>query len=160
MKVRNGFVSNSSSSSYIIKIHNQEPCPHCGRSTPNIVDHIKNANNYSCETHMVYSSRENVLGDIDAEIHRIQKDIKEYSALRPNEVPPRFRAWSDYNPTAKQCLEQAHRELEYCRDRRDKIEAVEGELYGIAISYHDEYTKSIFDAGVEDGSIEIVEDHN
>jgi len=43
VKIRNGFVSNSSSSSYIIAIFESKPCPHCGRKDPNLLDMIENA---------------------------------------------------------------------------------------------------------------------
>lgn len=43
MKIRNGFVSNSSSSSFIIEILNSEPCKTCGRSD-NIIDLLEKTN--------------------------------------------------------------------------------------------------------------------
>ena len=43
MKIRNGFVSNSSSSSFIIKVKINDKCSHCGRSD-SILDYIRNSN--------------------------------------------------------------------------------------------------------------------
>jgi hypothetical protein len=40
MKVRNGFVSNSSSSSFIIALPPKVPCSYCGRADPDILDEI------------------------------------------------------------------------------------------------------------------------
>ena len=40
MRIRKGFVSNSSSTSYIIAFKKGDPCPHCGRSDPNFVEMI------------------------------------------------------------------------------------------------------------------------
>jgi len=40
MKIRNGFVSNSSSSSYVIAYKEPEKCTHCGRSDINIISLI------------------------------------------------------------------------------------------------------------------------
>jgi hypothetical protein len=53
MKKRNGFVSNSSSTSYIVVL-NQEAntCPHCGRSDPNLLDTIASASNLSEDTYL------------------------------------------------------------------------------------------------------------
>jgi len=41
MKIRNGFVSNSSSSSYVIAYRQSEPCPHCGRNDIDIMSIIE-----------------------------------------------------------------------------------------------------------------------
>ena len=40
MKTRSGFVSNSSSSSFIVAVKKQEPCPHCKRTDVNFLDII------------------------------------------------------------------------------------------------------------------------
>jgi len=51
MKNRNGFVSNSSSSSFVIAIKKDgETCPRCGRSDPDILDAINQREKYSDET--------------------------------------------------------------------------------------------------------------
>lgn len=47
MKTRNSFVSNSSSSSFVIAykpedFENLQPCPHCGYSAPNFFDEVEN----------------------------------------------------------------------------------------------------------------------
>jgi len=42
MKTRNRFVSNSSSSSFIIAIKSGDVCLHCGRKDPDILDFMKN----------------------------------------------------------------------------------------------------------------------
>jgi hypothetical protein len=47
MKIRNGFVSNSSSSSFIIAFKDSEPCKHCGRKDTNILNAIENINDYN-----------------------------------------------------------------------------------------------------------------
>ena len=50
MKTRNGFVSNSSSSSFVIAIRKDvNKCEHCGRSDPNLIDLIDTSDSYKTE---------------------------------------------------------------------------------------------------------------
>jgi hypothetical protein len=42
MKIRNGFVSNSSSSSFVVAVKKTDACPHCKRSDPNFLDLVEN----------------------------------------------------------------------------------------------------------------------
>ena len=42
MKIRNGFVSNSSSSSFVIAYTQSEPCSHCGRSDFDFMEVFRN----------------------------------------------------------------------------------------------------------------------
>lgn len=51
MKLRNGFVSNSSSASFIVAIRKTGECPHCKRNDPNFLDFIEGVetpNDYEC----------------------------------------------------------------------------------------------------------------
>lgn len=66
MKIRKGFVSNSSSSSYIIAIDNGEPCEHCGRSDPDIIAMIERSSADS-ESRVDAVGKETVIKYIDDE---------------------------------------------------------------------------------------------
>jgi len=87
MKQRNGFVSNSSSSSFVIAIKKDgEACPHCGRSDPSILDAINQQENYSDETCVDGMGIDAVLEFADqlseygenTETERIKKEVAKY----------------------------------------------------------------------------------
>ena len=61
MKRRSGFVSNSSSSSYIIAIKPGKPCEHCGRSDPDILTAIRQAGDVDDDSRVRASGEEEVL---------------------------------------------------------------------------------------------------
>ena len=63
MKIRYGFVSNSSSSSFIIEIKQSIPCDKCGRSDMNIIDMIEKSQEYmdDSETRIEAKGKEGVL---------------------------------------------------------------------------------------------------
>jgi hypothetical protein len=65
MKIRNGFVSNSSSTSFVIAYKECDPCKHCGRSDLNIIDLIKNSDDGNGDTSVDASGYKNVINDID-----------------------------------------------------------------------------------------------
>jgi hypothetical protein len=64
MKIRKGFVSNSSSSSYIIAIHESEKCPHCGRSNDLTKHDIEEMFSYTNNGFSSSEIRENNYNDI------------------------------------------------------------------------------------------------
>jgi len=86
MKIRNGFVSNSSSSSFIVAIKkNANECPCCGRSDPNILDAIRNGERSFSDTCIESTGRNGVLAYADkigewdqAEAQEIRKEVAQY----------------------------------------------------------------------------------
>jgi predicted DsbA family dithiol-disulfide isomerase len=67
MKQRNGFVSNSSSSSFVVAIKKQddEVCPHCGRGIPNLLKAIEEKERYGGETELEGTGIDAVLEYVD-----------------------------------------------------------------------------------------------
>ena len=61
MKIRSGFVSNSSSSSFIIAVGEPNKCEHCGRSDIDIIDMINNMSGGYEETEIEAVGKDNVL---------------------------------------------------------------------------------------------------
>jgi len=78
MKTRNGFVSNSSSSSFIIAIKNNNiACPCCGRKDPDLVDLIRGN-----EDSQVYSNNTDRTLQILEEYVDDWSDMKAFLAVR------------------------------------------------------------------------------
>jgi len=75
MKTRSGFVSNSSSSSFVLALRKTNPCPHCGRSDPNFLDMIRTRGAEINDDNMVTSEG----------IEKVLADVKSY-LVDPNEL--------------------------------------------------------------------------
>ena len=75
MKTRSGFVSNSSSSSFVLALRKTNPCPHCGRSDPNFLDMIRTRGAEISDDNMVTSEG----------IEKVLADVKSY-LVDPNEL--------------------------------------------------------------------------
>lgn len=156
MRIRESFVSNSSSSSYVIRIHKEKAkrCPTCGRGNDlDLLEVIRNGNHL--DSKIAYEGKEGFLRELEFQIRRVEKDIKEYSSYEPNEVPSKFRG-RGHTTTAKQLLEWSHEELKELRDRYDEFSAFGDDVVCVDIGYHDEIVRYAFEAGQKDGSIEVV----
>jgi hypothetical protein len=158
MKIRKGFVSNSSSSSYIIKILDEpKSCPRCGRGGIDLMKLLRNCGSYNfLDSKIDYDNKEQILKEIRYEIQRIEKNIKKYAALESNEIPEE-QARNGSTCTASDILEWDYENLEHHRDRYDIISAVEGELVGVSIGYYDDIVLLSFNDGVKNGAIEIID---
>ena len=82
MKIRESFVSNSSSTSFIIAFKDSKPCPHCHRKDPNIVKLIGNSSGQNEVEAVGYNDvKQFINSSFDQESKetiKIFKDIKKY----------------------------------------------------------------------------------
>ena len=86
MKTRIGFVSNSSSTSFIVAVRNEpEKCAHCGRSDPDLLELIDQRCGYSCDNEVDSTDFESIKEEVNRqwseynEKEKILKEVKEYS---------------------------------------------------------------------------------
>ena len=87
MKIRSGFVSNSSSSSFIIAVGNPEKCEHCGRSDVDIIDMINNMSDGYEETEVEAVGKDNILKHIaewwsDDTLAKLKQKIQDFKGDR------------------------------------------------------------------------------
>lgn len=85
MKQRKGFVSNSSSSSFIIAYEPSLTCPHCGRSDVDFADMIRASSDSYEDTHVVRKNAGDVLNDLYTQLTIKNNDIKKLSVRNPQE---------------------------------------------------------------------------
>jgi hypothetical protein len=86
MKIRNGYVSNSSSSSFVIAIDNgnNKVCPTCGRKNLNIIDLIEKECNRDYDTKVYAKGVDAVIKYIEENVGYYDDDVngkKEYNKL-------------------------------------------------------------------------------
>ena len=78
MKIRNGFVSNSSSTCFIVSMNKPKVCPTCGHKNDLIIDLVSNSGDYRAS--VIASDTKGVLKEIDdrceIELVKIKKLIK------------------------------------------------------------------------------------
>ena len=74
MKIRSGFVSNSSSSSFIVALKNKKDiCPHCGRSDPDFFDYLDSIKNSRDDDTFLICEGDYVMGKIAMDNISIEK---------------------------------------------------------------------------------------
>lgn len=128
MKIRNGFVSNSSSSSYVIAIKvTNEACPHCGRKDPDFLDVIDRAEGYDSDrSHVNAKGIENVI-----EYWKTDK-----------------ASWFDEDG----CKEILKKLEKY------KYDVTDWTVADIQICYHDDTLKTIFNNMRSSGNLKVIYD--
>jgi len=127
MKTRTGFVSNSSSTSFIIGLgHPAEPCPHCGRGGDDLVRILESHNHY--ETELEWSDPSERLEELD-------REIREYTD----------KGWEDdteYLEDEKKLIVEARKKFP--------------QVIGVSVSYHDEFLSHMLEEMGKAGDITIL----
>ena len=128
MKVRAGFVSNSSSSSFIIGVTQEAgtKCPHCGRGGTDILQIVDRANHY--ETCLEWD-------DVDEYIRQLTLQIEDGEA----------RGYGDDMDWERNLLKKV-------TDAKPNFT----NMFGLEISYHDNMLLHVIDEMKESGEIVVI----
>jgi len=140
MKIRQQFVSNSSSSSFVIAFKKQDnkPCPTCGFSPPDILDFLDSSGKNS------FGELEELEQSLQREIQRDEEDLRKMQTKHPDS--PAFPD-SIYHATAKEVSEEINKTLTENRELLSKIHAYNTDEYTVGeleLDYHDEVANKVF----------------
>jgi hypothetical protein len=128
MKLRTGFVSNSSTSSFIIQINQQpEKCPHCGRSGVDLVKFMMGFHNH-WETSLDFT-------DPDEKIDELERELKDHVD----------HGWE-------------HDYLDEQLEQLRAAKATGKPIIGIDLNYHDDALKMVIDDLAAAGDITILQE--
>lgn len=153
MKIRTGFVSNSSSSSFVIAFDESkfELCPHCGRKDQSIIDLIERSEYDNNDTKVVWQDPEDKLKDLKQQIDSETLEIKKIEHLDP-------KMKLNYC-TVEQNISWSKKSIAECEIEIAKIEnALEKGLSvaEISISYHNDFLNAELRALSKNGKLEIL----
>lgn len=99
MKTRIGFISNSSSTSYLIAFQNEnQPCPTCGYCPPNIIDVI--TEDYLSDDSSVLNQNIDTINEQKSIIDDINKELQVFQNRDPNSLAYPNNTWGS---TTKCC---------------------------------------------------------
>jgi hypothetical protein len=145
MKTRLGFVSNSSSSSYIIAVNSDKQSDDCPISVSDVLDIISKIDNGLEETEL--HSLGILIDDLNADRDRLMQE-------RLMAKPPQW-----YRGTAEEWRRGSEDELQYINRKLRLITDAQASgrpVHYLSISYHERGIQNLFKAIREKGLIEVL----
>lgn len=152
MKIRTGFVSNSSSSSYVIALNKINACPHCGRGD-DADDFIRLCQRAGdCDTEV--RDIQDRLDTLETEIRMSKNTLKELQGKQDtdlngynNKIPV-----GNLRKCAKEAILRCSKEIDAIANRM----ADGKKVYYLEIDDHNETLNHMFDTLVKSGAITIL----
>jgi len=136
MKVRSGFVSNSSSSSFLIA-YTEDKCEHCGRSDLDIAELVRQSTNYAEDDRVEWDDPEEQLRLMAEGIAKREAELKELEGRDSDEVFKTY-SWGGKQTVGgeRESLNDEIRELQ--EDSEMISEALSGgqKVIRVSIGYH------------------------
>lgn len=119
MKQRNGFVSNSSSSSFIVAYETSLPCPHCGRSDKDFADMIRASGDIYEDTYIIRTYAGDILDNLNEQVNIYKRNVKELSKENPRN---KIGTYTGSNWTVGQEIESAEEQIKIHKEAIAKVE--------------------------------------
>ena len=153
MKIKNAFISNSSSTSFIIAYKNSKPCEHCGRADFDVIDFFKLLK--GCESEESRLLGENfieIVESLNEEIKEIKEELE-----NPNIIYDKYRHMNNLD-----MIRYKKDELKDCENRLANITKFKDshptyKIVSIEVSYHDKLVQEFINFGIKKKSIITLE---
>ena len=160
MKIRNGFVSNSSSSSFVVAYKSGDPCPHCGRKDIDMVEFFDRMDRtYSDSTHLEHSNFEAVIKEYQDNIDRNKKIIDQEKMRPQSDLAFDYDGYSG-NFTVADYIKDLENDNKSFQDFCNEIKKVVKEGWAVIevrINNDDMVSEDILKDGQENGTVLILE---
>lgn len=156
MKIRNGFVSNSSSTSFTVAFKPPVKCPHCGRSNVSVLDLIERSRDD--ETYIIWNDPTNYIEELQEEIYENQLDLEKWKNMSDDETVSYNYGYNQHSYTVQQLRKWANgtidtntKEINTIREAQEKY----GNVVCFSVSYHDVLNQIVHDE-INNGSLILV----
>ena len=161
MKIRTSFVSNSSSSSYIIAVRkdSRDVCPHCGRGGHDIISFLDDHYSRSYDdTQINHTNAKGIIKELEEDITDEKNSIVSsqflISQLKKSGKESETKQFFKNIDLSKDSIDQYERLIKKIKEYENK----EYLIYGISISYHDNVLNQIFLESKNSGNIVVLDE--